>query len=61
VPFVDRGAKEQSLVGCAICKRGFPLSEMQEHTWDGHMWLCPDCHRQYHDPCHCFEEADDAE
>jgi hypothetical protein len=28
VPFVDRGAKEQSLVGCSVCGRGFPLADL---------------------------------
>jgi hypothetical protein len=49
VPFVDRGAKEQTLTGCIRCKRGYPPSEM---FWGADGPLCPECQGK---------EADDAD
>jgi hypothetical protein len=47
LPFVDRGAENQSLTMCFRCHRGFPLDDMTPyvsqdppHTFT---YLCPTC------------------
>jgi hypothetical protein len=35
-----------------------PTTEMEEHSWDGYLWLCPGCHQRFHGEGHCFDAED---
>ncbi len=48
MPHGDTDAAVQTLIACWYCKREHPLAEMEAHTWDGFMWLCPECHERFH-------------